>query len=119
MTATINLSPVTATRPTRSVLIAIGIAVPLAVLLAAPSMAAPRDCGARSDILKSLAEKFHESPVALGVDSNGVLVEVLASDSGATWTILLSRPDGLSCMVATGEEWQVLERIANSEAHAL
>jgi hypothetical protein len=42
----------------------------------------------------------------MALTSAGTLLEVLTADDGATWTIIVSRPDGLSCVVAAGQNWQ-------------
>jgi hypothetical protein len=86
--------------------------VAAAVLLGAvaagptPAHADPQVCGARTDILAELTKRYSEAPVAVGLANSGVLVEVLSSDQGATWTIIVSQPDGTSCLVAAGKEWQ-------------
>ena len=46
-----------------------------------------------------------EAPVALGLASNGNLMEVFASGLGETWTLVMSMPNGISCVVAAGESW--------------
>ncbi|MDP7547755.1 MAG: hypothetical protein QGF20_10715 [Alphaproteobacteria bacterium] len=43
------------------------------------------------------------------MSSNGTVVEVLASESGS-WTIILTKPNGASCVVATGQAWETIER---------
>jgi len=68
----------------------------------------PQVCGARTEILAELTKRYSEAPVAVGLANSGVLVEVLSSDNGATWTIIVSQPDGVSCLVAAGKEWQDL-----------
>lgn len=35
-------------------------------------------------------------------------IEVFASESGS-FTIVNTRPDGLSCLIAAGENWQAIE----------
>jgi hypothetical protein len=37
---------------------------------------------------------------------------VLTSDDGATWTIIVSMPNGMSCLLAAGEDWQVVQQVA-------
>lgn len=79
-----------------------------AVTLAAASMttvagAAP-SCASRTDFIAFLKDNFDEVEVDRGLSNRGHLVEVFVSPAG-TWTILLSRPDGLSCMVDAGEAW--------------
>jgi hypothetical protein len=71
-----------------------------------PARADAQVCGARNDILAELTKRYSEAPVAVGLSNSGVLVEVLSSDKGATWTIIVSQPDGTSCLVAAGKEWQ-------------
>jgi len=34
-----------------------------------------------------------------------IIVELWVNDSTRSWTILTTRPDGQSCMSASGEEW--------------
>ena len=41
----------------------------------------------------------------MGLVSNGSILEVLASKDGS-WTISVTRPDGMSCVVAAGEAWE-------------
>ncbi|KXJ55856.1 MAG: hypothetical protein AXW12_09520 [Thalassospira sp. Nap_22] len=66
-------------------------------------------CGDRSKVIDSLAAKYSEEPVAVGVTSNGGVIEVLKAPDGQTWTILFTYPSGPTCLVASGEAWQDLE----------
>ena len=63
-------------------------------------------CSTRADITMQLSEKYAEVPVALGVANNGGVMEVLSSPDGTTWTIILTMPDGMSCMIAAGDDWR-------------
>lgn len=70
-------------------------------------------CKERSEVIAKLSAGYMEAPVAMGLASNGALIEVLSSArNGETWTILLTQPNGISCVMATGESWQPVERIA-------
>lgn len=73
-----------------------------------PASASPV-CGDRSKVIDSLNAKYSEEPVAVGVTSNGGVIEVLKAPDGQTWTILFTYPSGPSCLVASGEAWQDLE----------
>lgn len=66
-------------------------------------------CGDRSKVIDSLRAKYSEEPVAVGVTSNGGVIEVLKAPDNSTWTILFTYPSGPSCLVASGEAWQDLE----------
>jgi hypothetical protein len=72
-------------------------------------------CGARTEILAELTKRYSEAPVAVGLANSGVLLEVLTSDSGSTWTIIVSQPNGTSCLVAAGKEWQDLPHAAGRD----
>ena len=78
----------------------------LACGLAAAPAAAQVACNNRDKIIDWLGARYKEAPVATGVSSKGALVEVLTSKDGTTWTILLTSPNGTSCIVETGQAWQ-------------
>ncbi len=83
----------------------------------APAQA--QQCDQRARVIGHLARKYKETPVAIGVTTSGGMVEVLTTDDGGTWTIILSNPNGTSCLVAAGEGWRALQidRSAN-DPHA-
>ncbi|MGF1593023.1 MAG: hypothetical protein ACFCUW_07075 [Kiloniellaceae bacterium] len=59
-----------------------------------------------------LQQKYKEQPVALGVTHNGGLVEVLSTGNGNTWSIIVTTPQGMSCLVAAGEGWRAMQQVA-------
>ena len=67
-------------------------------------------CDKRAKVLDLLSQKYKESPVAIGVTTNGGLVEVLSAHEGGTWSIIITAPSGVSCLVAAGEGWRALEQ---------
>ncbi len=68
-----------------------------------------RQCDQRAKVLGHLAQKYKEAPIAVGVTSSGGIVEVLTTGDGETWTIILSDPNGTSCLIAAGEGWRNLQ----------
>ena len=38
----------------------------------------------------------------------GAVMEVFASDDTGTWTITVTLPNGLTCLIAAGESFEVL-----------
>lgn len=80
-------------------------------MLASPALAQPSNlpCDFHDRVIDLFARKYQEAPVAVGVANVGGLVEVLATSDGATWTIIVTRPDGWACAVAAGEGWRNLE----------
>lgn len=69
-------------------------------------------CAERKIITDSLAKDYSESPMAQGVSDTGNVVEVLTTKDGNTWTILLTMPDGTSCVLATGQSWEAVPQMA-------
>ncbi len=76
-----------------------------ALILFGASASAQAACNQRADIVTQLAGKYKEVPIAIGVNSKGHLVEVLSSEHGRTWTIIVTSPAGMSCVVSVGEDW--------------
>jgi len=64
-------------------------------------------CGLRAAMLKQLQGNYRETPVSMGLASNGSVLEITRSDSG-TWTILLTNPSGITCLMAAGENWETV-----------
>ncbi|MEQ8666326.1 MAG: hypothetical protein RIC16_11445 [Rhodospirillales bacterium] len=82
----------------------LGLVLSLAVVAAKPLPAGAAVCLERDAISSKLASDHGEHPSAAGLASNGELLEVFASEDG-TWTLVLTDPTGVSCVVASGEGW--------------
>ncbi len=68
-------------------------------------------CGERSKFLTHLGKNHQEAPTAMGVTSSGRMLEVLTSTNG-TWTILVTHPNGTTCIVTAGQAWENVERVS-------
>lgn len=66
-------------------------------------------CGKRYDFIAHLEKRHGEVPTSIGVASNGNLLEVLSNPKTHTWTILVTNPNEVSCVVAAGEAWERFE----------
>jgi hypothetical protein len=49
--------------------------------------------------------------VAGGIAASGNILEVFAAPDGGSWTIIVTRPDGMSSVIAEGEGWTFVEAI--------
>lgn len=63
-------------------------------------------CAEREAVIARLADRYGETLQSLGLQSDSAVVELYASADTGTWTILMTRPDGISCLIASGEMWQ-------------
>jgi hypothetical protein len=69
------------------------------------AFAAPA-CTSYDTMSELLAREYAENPVAAGLAHTGKLLQVFAAKDGSSWTVVLTRPDGVSCIVAAGRYWQ-------------
>jgi hypothetical protein len=76
-----------------------------------PPAAVRMPCHNATEIAKQLNSRYDESPVAFGLQSNGNLLQVYASEEKGTWTVVSTTPNGLSCIVAAGKTWESLPLI--------
>lgn len=77
----------------------------LVMAMGAHAAVAMPHCGSRDDVVASLVDEYDETHRASGLESETGLMEIWASDVDGSWTILLTRPDGQSCVMATGSHW--------------
>lgn len=80
----------------------------VAACLAASPLAAQQPggppCAPRDVIAANLAEDYGEHPAGRGVNEQGLLMELFVSPAG-TWTMVVSGPRGVGCIVSVGEGW--------------
>ena len=93
------------------------LAIPLLAAAALPAAAEESmACGKRDEMMGHLSGKYHEEPVAMGLATNGSLVEILVSAAGGSFTIVYTTPDGLTCMMAAGSNWEIIQQLADIKA---
>lgn len=78
----------------------------------APTALAQPVCGAHRTVVENLKKGYSETPVSMGVTSGGAILEVYASPEG-TWTLVITQPSGLSCLLAAGQDWENLPKLAS------
>ena len=49
----------------------------------------------RAKVVKTLAGKYDEAPASIGLASDGSVIEVFKRPDGATWTTVITLPNGL------------------------
>lgn len=68
---------------------------------------AQENCGPRKDIVKMIYGKYHEAIRGAGTINDKAVAEFFISEAG-TWTLLVTVPDGTTCIVAAGDGWDEL-----------
>ena len=89
--------------------------VPFAILgaiiaLGSTPASAQSSCGPREQLVKMLADQYKEDPVGMGLAQPGQVIEVFASTNGS-WTMVMTMPDGKACLIAAGDNWEMVTRI--------
>lgn len=65
-----------------------------------------RNCGPRELVVARLAEGFGETRQSIGLGANNAVVEMFASEETGTWTITVTSPNGVTCLVASGQAFE-------------
>ncbi|WP_420420394.1 hypothetical protein [Pacificispira sp.] len=74
---------------------------------AASAQGGPQVCGPRDKIITRLSARYQERQSAIGMTSGGSLVELFVSAEG-TWTFVHTNADGVTCLLAAGEDWELV-----------
>lgn len=81
----------------------------VALISVAPAHAADPQgpaCASRNAVVERLEQRFGEVRQAVGLNRENGLIEFFAAADTGTWTILLTRPDGVSCLIASGDTFE-------------
>jgi hypothetical protein len=66
------------------------------------------NCAPRDDVMSYLADKYGETRRSIGLAGQGAVMEMHAADATGTWTITMTLPDGVTCMIASGQGYETL-----------
>ena len=70
-------------------------------------------CNLRPVVLEQLLEDYGEVAIASAISNTGRLIEVLTSEGGGTWSIIMTGQVGpgviLTCVIGAGEGWRAIE----------
>ncbi len=84
------------------------------VVLAALALSMPvaanaqQQCAPREAVIEMLADQYGESRHVIGMTEDGLVMEVFGNTDSGTWTLTITRPDGLTCFVAAGQSFETI-----------
>lgn len=78
-------------------------AVTIAGMWASEVFAQGRNCGDRAVIIERLAERYGEARVLSGLTQTNGVLEFFGNAESGSWTVLITMPNGMTCLVAAGE----------------
>ena len=73
------------------------------------------NCGQRSKVVERLQTRYGETRQSMGLAQNNGVVEVFASTTSGTWTILITLPNGMTCLVAAGSAFEIVNEAEVAE----
>jgi len=83
-----------------------------AMIFGAAALAPPQSaqaqamtCLPRAALVERLEGRYKEHPAGGGLQGPQRFLEVWASEESGSFTVFVTRPDGVSCIVATGQNW--------------
>jgi len=75
-------------------------------LVAVPDEADAAECAPYEMVKRFLSNRYQESRKAMGVVATRGIMELYVSEESGTWTVLLTMPNGMSCIVAAGDAFE-------------
>jgi hypothetical protein len=102
-------------------LVALSLGLGGAVLLAtdAPAQSTGRNCADHPTVVARLASAYGESRQSIGIGANNVVIEMFASKETGSWTITATVAGGSTCLVASGQAFELLaETLPNTDPGA-
>jgi len=89
--------------------LALSLGVGAMILATGHAFAQPnRNCAERARVLERLASAYGESRQSIGLGANNSVIEVFASAETGSWTITVTSPSGLTCLVASGQAFEAV-----------
>lgn len=88
--------------------LALGLSLGFALLIPQYLQAQGQNCAPRPKVLEKLTQQFGETRQSIGLAAQGSVVEVFASAETGSWTITVTLPSGMTCLVASGQSFETL-----------
>ena len=78
----------------------------LLILATQNAHAQAAQCAPRADVLTALATKYGEARRGIGIAGQNAVMELFVNPSTGTWTIISTSPDGKTCLIASGSNFE-------------
>jgi hypothetical protein len=66
------------------------------------------NCAERATVIAELTSRYGETRHGIGLAGNTAVMEVFASSATGSWTITVTLASGLTCLVASGQNYETL-----------
>ena len=78
------------------------------VILATQAGWTAPSCAPRDGVVAQLTQKYGETRRGIGMAGDTQMMELFASADTGSWTITVALPNGMMCLVATGNSYESL-----------
>jgi hypothetical protein len=92
--------------PMKQKFLALSLGLGAMLLATQHAFAQGSNCAARDTVVERLADGYGETRQSIGLAPNNSVVEVFASLETGTWTITVTNPSGITCLVASGQSYE-------------
>jgi hypothetical protein len=90
-----------------------------AAAAATPAFSQSANCAAHAIVMERLADGYGESRQSVALGAGNALVETWANLDTGSWTITVTQPGGPTCLVASGQAFELLaEAVPNTDQGA-
>ncbi|MGB0410997.1 MAG: hypothetical protein ACPGFA_05375 [Pikeienuella sp.] len=72
----------------------------------AVSQSTTQFCADRTALISQLETRHGETRRSAGLQEDSRVIETYANVETGTWTIIITMPTGVACLVAVGENWR-------------
>lgn len=66
-------------------------------------------CGRHAEVSAKLSKDYAEKVIWVGINNNNTITEIFAR-IGGTFSVVITDPDGLACLVIAGGNWSVVRQ---------
>lgn len=77
-----------------------------ALLIGQTAVGQTSQCADRDTLLSAISAQYGETRRSIALGQNNSVVEFFASNDTGTWTITVTTPAGMMCMVASGQAYE-------------
>ncbi len=82
-----------------------------AAIVASSPVANAAQCGKSDKVIAFLGKKYKEQIKGMGLVGTKGYMQLFVAETG-TWTVLLTTPEGVSCIVAAGDSFETISVVA-------
>lgn len=87
-------------------LFALSFGFVLLILATQNAQAQSAQCAPRPEVLTALATKYGEARRGIGIAGQNAVMELFVNPVTGTWTITATSPEGKTCLIASGSNFE-------------